>query len=218
MDKGKVYLLVHSGSRSYGEYILNKYIEKYSCQNGIKVGHDAFKEYMFEHNQAIAFGRLNRELIAKRISLVSDIGLDNKLLESVHNAISSEEIDNETVYIHRKGAAPSNIGYVVVAGSRATKSYIVRPKDFLNDYALSISHGSGRKWNRIGCKERLENVYSKKAIRQNDIVQNLIYKDKNAIYEEAPEAYKNIERVIADMLDEGMIELVASMKPILTYK
>lgn len=61
-------------------------------------------------------------------------------------------------------------------------------------------------------------IYSKKYVRQNNLKCNLIYSDKNVIYEEAPEAYKNIERVIQDMVDEKMIEVVATLKPLITYK
>jgi len=218
LDKGNIYLLVHSGSRSYGEQILRKYIEEYSCQNGLRVGTVAFDNYFSEHDKAVEYAALNRELIAHRILTTINAKENIKLLDSVHNSITKKEIDGEEVYIHRKGAAPSDIGYVVIAGSRGSKSYIVKPKENLMDYAFSISHGAGRKWARFGCKEKLENVYSKKAVRQNNIVQSLICKDKNLIFEEAPEAYKNIERVIEDMLDEKMITLVASMNPILTYK
>jgi len=38
------------------------------------------------------------------------------------------------------------------------------------------------------------------------------------LYEEAPEAYKNIERVIEAMVDIGLIKVIATLKPILTYK
>jgi release factor H-coupled RctB family protein len=68
INKNNIYLLVHSGSRKYGEYILNKYIKDYSCQNGLNVGTDAFDEYLKEHDNAVEFAKLNREIIADRIS------------------------------------------------------------------------------------------------------------------------------------------------------
>lgn len=218
INKNNIYLLVHSGSRKYGEYILNKYIKDYSCQNGLNVGTDAFDEYLKEHDNAVEFASLNREIIADRISNCVNSKENKKLLDSVHNSITKKKVDNRTFYIHRKGAAPSDIGYIVVAGTRGSNSYIVKPKDNLLDYAYSISHGAGRKWSRFGCKEKLEKVYSKKYVRQNNMKCNLMYNDKNVIYEEAPEAYKNIDRVIQDMLDEKMIEVVATLKALITYK
>ena len=173
---------------------------------------------MNEHDRAMEFARINRELIAYRILQAMGPKENKKLLDSVHNSITPKEIDGAIYHIHRKGATPSDVGCVVVAGSRGSNSYIVKPKDALMEYNYSIAHGAGRKWSRVGCKERLENIYSKKCVRQNKISSNLIFSDKNVIYEEAPEAYKNIERVIEDMLEEGIIELVASLKPLITYK
>ncbi|MEJ8554162.1 RNA ligase RtcB family protein [Tepidibacter sp. Z1-5] len=218
VNKNEIYLLVHSGSRRYGEYILNKYIKEYSCQNGIELGSDEFNEYMNEHNKAVEFAKLNREIIAHKVSSCVNAKENKKLLDSIHNSITQKKVDDGVYYIHRKGASPSDIGYIVVAGSRGSNSYIVKPMDNLFDYCFSISHGAGRKWSRFGCKEKLEKVYSKKYVRQNNMKCNLIYSDKSVIYEEAPEAYKNIERVIQDMLDENMIEVVATLKPLITYK
>ena len=42
--------------------------------------------------------------------------------------------------------------------------------------------------------------------------------DKALIFEEAPQAYKKIDSVIAALRDFGLIEPVARMKPVLTYK
>lgn len=218
IDKNNIFLLVHSGSRSYGEYILRKYIEKYSCQNGLTIDCEGFNEYYVEHENALEYAKLNRELIAYRILQTINAKENIKFLDSVHNGISKKEVNGDTYFIHRKGASPSDVGYIVIAGSRGSKSFIVKPNDNLLDYGFSISHGAGRKWGRYGCKEKLEHIYSKKALRENNLTMNLICRDKNVIYEEAPEAYKNIERVIADMLEEKMITLVASLTPILTYK
>jgi release factor H-coupled RctB family protein len=218
LDKGNIYLLVHSGSRSYGEQILRKYIEQHSCQEGLKAGSVAFDEYFSNHDKAVEYATLNRELIAYRILTAVNAKENIKLLDSIHNSVTKKKVEEEEVYIHRKGAAPSDIGYVVIAGTRGSRSYIVKPEENLSEYAFSISHGAGRKWARFGCKEKLENLYSRKAVRQINTIQNLICKDKNIILEEAPEAYKDIERVIEDMLEGKMIKLVASLKPVITYK
>ncbi|MCT4595781.1 MAG: RNA ligase RtcB family protein [Anaeromicrobium sp.] len=218
IDKNNVFLLIHSGSRSYGEHILRDFIDKHSCERGIEVNSPLFKEYMDEHNRAMEFATINREVIAYKMNKALGSKENRKLLDSVHNSITPKKIYGQMYYIHRKGAAPSDVGLVVVAGSRGSSSYIVRPRLNLVDYNYSISHGAGRKWSRSGCKERLKNIYSKKDLRENRISSNLIYKDVNSIYEEAPEAYKNIERVIKDMVDANMIDIVATLKPLITYK
>lgn len=218
INKGYIYLLVHSGSRGYGEYILRKYIDKYSCQNGIKENTEGYTEYFKEHDNAVKFGVLNRELIAYR--LLSTIGGKDavKVLESVHNSINIREINEEKLYIHRKGAAPADVGCVVIAGTRGSNSYIVKPKADSLEYAFSVAHGAGRRWNRLSCKERLEHVYPNKSTREKLLASNLIYSDRSVIYEEAPEAYKTIDKVIEDMLNEDMIQVIATLKPLITYK
>lgn len=218
MEKSSVYLLVHSGSRGYGEYILQDCIRKHSCQNGLKTDSEAFKEYWEEHQKAVEYARLNRELIAYRLLDTVSGKEDKKLLESVHNAITKKETDDGTIYVHRKGAVPSDVGYIVIAGTRSTKSYIIKPEEGLYDYCYSVSHGAGRRWPRFDCKKRLQHVYEDKVLRERKLASTLICKDKNVVYEEAPEAYKSIEKVVEDMLSEKMIKLVASLNPLITYK
>ena len=42
--------------------------------------------------------------------------------------------------------------------------------------------------------------------------------DKSLLYEEAPQAYKDIDSIIADLVSFGLIEVVATFTPLLTYK
>jgi release factor H-coupled RctB family protein len=38
------------------------------------------------------------------------------------------------------------------------------------------------------------------------------------LYEEAPEAYQDIHRVVADLVDAGLVAVVATLRPLITYK
>jgi release factor H-coupled RctB family protein len=46
----------------------------------------------------------------------------------------------------------------------------------------------------------------------------VICEDKALLYEEAPQAYKNITTVIDDLVAMGLIEVIAVLKPLVTYK
>jgi len=46
----------------------------------------------------------------------------------------------------------------------------------------------------------------------------VICEDRDLLYEEAPEAYKNIEDVIADLAAAGLASVIATLRPLLTYK
>lgn len=217
LNAKQVYLLVHSGSRNYGDYILEHIFNGQVPTEGIKVDTALFETYMEAHNKALDFAELNRRLIAERVLSVVQNANPERVFESVHNSISYEAHQGEKAFIHRKGAAPSNVGPLVIAGTRETESYIVIPNPDLPDYLNAISHGAGRKWHRSGCKDRLINRYGKKSIKSNTH-QSLICNNKDLFYEEAPDAYKNINQVIQDLVDHKMIRVVATLNPLLTVK
>ena len=45
-----------------------------------------------------------------------------------------------------------------------------------------------------------------------------VLKQRELLYEEAPAAYKNIEDVVQDLVSAGLISVIASFRPLLTYK
>ncbi len=46
----------------------------------------------------------------------------------------------------------------------------------------------------------------------------VICEERDLLYEEAPAAYKNIEAVIQDLVDAGLVSVIATLRPLLTYK
>ncbi len=46
----------------------------------------------------------------------------------------------------------------------------------------------------------------------------MICEDKELLYEEAPQAYKNITIVIDDLVKAGLVDVLAVMRPLVTYK
>jgi release factor H-coupled RctB family protein len=46
----------------------------------------------------------------------------------------------------------------------------------------------------------------------------VICEDKELLYEEAPQAYKNISIVIDDLVQAGLVDVVAMLRPVVTYK
>jgi len=46
----------------------------------------------------------------------------------------------------------------------------------------------------------------------------VICEDRELLYEEAPQAYKNITIVINDLVQAGLVDVLAVMKPLVTYK
>ena len=107
---------------------------------------------------------------------------------------------------------------LVHSGSRGDYSYLAAPAADTEAALNSLAHGAGRKWQRGECKGRLSHKYSADSLRRTAFGSLVICADKALVYEEAPQAYKNIDSIIAAMHAHGLIELVARFKPVLTYK
>lgn len=213
LNKQSVKLLVHSGSRGLGQSILERHARKYGGE-GLVVGSGEFDLYVSSHDQAVHWAELNRRLIAKRF--MSALRIDGaRVLDICHNSVTP----HDDGWLHRKGAAPSDKGLVVIPGSRGTLSYIVRPRLETADLSLlSLAHGAGRKWKRSDVKGRLSKRYSVSDLTRTPLGGRVICEDKALIFEEAPEAYKDVAVVIGDLEEAGLIDVVATLRPLITYK
>lgn len=206
-----IMMLVHCGSRDYGETILNEFYNK----DGIEVESEQARDYMENHDNALLWAERNREVVSKKI--IQSIGISGdveKILSINHNFIETRE----DKFIHRKGAVSSESGAVIIPGSRGNLSYIVMPTENTEISLYSLSHGAGRKWPRSICKSRLKNKYNKDTIKQTKFKSHILCNDINLLYQEAPEAYKNIEQIIESLIEYKLIQVVATMKPLITYK
>ncbi|MBF0121765.1 MAG: RNA ligase RtcB family protein [Desulfobacterales bacterium] len=216
LDKQYLCILVHSGSRVLGDSILRKHTEKYGAKGLSDESEDGL-QYIELHDNALKWAKCNRALIAHRF--VSKLGAACcPIIDVCHNSITRIDYNNRIMWLHRKGVAPSDIGPILIAGSRGTLSYLVKPIGEQKVNAWSLAHGAGRKWNRSSCKGRLEDKYDSKALIQTKNGNYIICEDKDLLYEEAPQAYKNIDKIIENMIQTGLIEIIATLNPIITYK
>jgi release factor H-coupled RctB family protein len=219
LDKNQMLLLIHSGSRGNGQSILDRFIKNHQAQKGLTEGSEAAKEYLSEHDHAVKWAALNRESISYR--LLRALGVNTattRIIDSTHNSLTLKTVNNSIQYIHRKGAAPADTGAVIIPGSRGALTYLVMPVGDTAFSGYSLAHGAGRKWERRFCKARLGNKYSRESIKLTGLKGRVVYDDINLLYEEAPEAYKNIDIIIQSLADHGLIRVIATLKPVLTYK
>ncbi len=213
------YVLVHSGSRTFGEQVLRQYKTDQTL--------DA---YMTGHDAATAWASDSRKAIGQQFADIcsGDQTTVEPLLDITHNGVTVLASGNEgTTYLHRKGAAPTDAGLVAIPGSRGTFSYIVRPT---NDEAIlqycgySLAHGAGRAMSRGKVMSMLQNKYRRKdavSALSRTVFNGYVVFDKakvTPLFEESPEAYKDIETVIRDLETVGAIEVVAVLKPLITCK
>ncbi|EKT61095.1 RNA ligase RtcB family protein [Providencia burhodogranariea] len=215
LNKKQLLLLVHSGSRGLGQSILRKHIEVHN-HDGLEAASKEAEAYLQAHQEALRFAELNRQLIGRRmlqqVKATGDMAIDIN-----HNLVEPYTFNGIDGWLHRKGATPSDRGMVVIPGSRGDYSYLVVPQ--ASEVSLnSLAHGAGRKWMRTECKGRLSHRYTPLQLSRTDLGSRVICANKQLIYEEAPQSYKSIDTVIDSMVEAGLINVIARLKPVLTYK
>lgn len=214
------YLLIHSGSRQLGHQIYKATMSvcgEHGFDLTLEHERQSAIHYMEKHDYAVNWARANRDVIAEKIfDLIHCTG--TKCVDVCHNSIAQEQWGDNNVWAHRKGASSSMIGPVVIPGSRGHHTYLVQPTGNQDDNGYSLAHGAGRKWQRSIAKANLSKRYKTDELKRTALGSRVICEDKDLIYEEAPQAYKNIEAVIQDLVDSNVIKLIARFKPLITYK
>ena len=218
LERDRAYVLVHSGSRGLGYSILERVLS--SGQAALDPASDDGGSYMDAHDHAVRWARLNRRIIAERAAAAARADL-RPVNDLAHNMVERQgSTGGEVMALHRKGAAASDRGLVPVPGSRGTLSYLVEPLAAMQTEALaSLAHGAGRKYDRASMHGRVRSKKSDVArLERNPYGGIVVCGDRGLLVEEAPEAYKNIDRVIADLVEFGLARVVATFRPLVTFK
>jgi release factor H-coupled RctB family protein len=237
LGKQQLVVLVHSGSRGLGESILRAHVDQH-FGDGVEADSFAAEEYVRGHDFAVGWARANRELIARRF--VATLGAEAEFLwDGCHNSITRVEYPSpvltdtlspsdgerdgvrgsgDVVWVHRKGAVAADGDFVVIPGSRGSLSYLVKPIGDGESHAWSLAHGAGRKWARSDARQRMRERFGMHQLVQTPLGGRVICEERDLLYEEAPAAYKNIEAVIADLVAAGLVSVIATLRPLPTYK
>ena len=107
---------------------------------------------------------------------------------------------------------------LVIPGSRGALSYLVKPVGDGASHAWSLAHGAGRKWARSETRLRVRERFRVSELMQTSLGSRVICDDRDLLYEEAPMAYKPVESVIEALVEAGLIRVIATLRPVLTYK
>ena len=216
IDRQRLLLLVHSGSRGLGERILRQHVDAFG-HRGLEADTAEAAAYLAQHDAALRYAHCNRFLVAQR--LLANVRVEGRrVLDVHHNFVAPSSIHGQAGWLHRKGATPSDAGPVLIPGSRGDYSYLVQPARMCHDTLLSLAHGAGRKWIRSACKDRLFKLMTPTQMGRKALGGRVICNDRQLIYEEAPQAYKGIDSVVQSLVGAGLVELLARTRPVLTYK
>jgi release factor H-coupled RctB family protein len=210
------YLTVHSGSRGLGEHILTLFQNK-------EINIDEYKDL---HSFALLWAKHNRSNIANRfLQFITSIPTTNEfkcIADMSHNYYEEMTYEGKNIIIHRKGAAPCYVNPIIIPGSRGARTYIVFPIRSDINHGFSVSHGAGRKVTRkkaYALMSEIESSDRKKKLENDNTIDNIVLcEDQHMFYEEAPFAYKDIDVVVNDLVSLGLVKIIVSMIPVITYK
>lgn len=233
-EDGKLWLMLHSGSRNLGYKIAEYYNREallYNEKKGLKhinkdlaylpLDYKVSTEYIRDMTFAMEYALENRYRMIKHFkesvsSILHKIDF-GKEINIHHNYASLEKHFGKNIWIHRKGATSANKGEVgIIPGSMGTSSYIVEGLGNKDSFH-SCSHGAGRKMSRTAASKEFTAALCDKAM--GDVVYDQWkisrYKKKGKRtldLSEAPLAYKDIEEVINSQLD--LIKPIVKLNPL----
>lgn len=195
-------LLSHSGSRAVGFKIANEYsriamslhprLDKAARHLAwLPLEREAGQEYWHAMELAGRFASANHHVIHQRVSQAAGLQ-EIASVENHHNFAWKEKLANgDEAIVHRKGATPAGAGVLgVIPGSMGDAGYVVSGKG-LPSSLNSASHGAGRK---MGRKAALSAITRK---QRDDYLKARGVLLLGGGLDESPQAYKDIETVIA---------------------
>jgi tRNA-splicing ligase RtcB len=209
-------LLSHSGSRAIGFKIANTYSNHAMNAHPnldraarylawLDLASELGQEYWVSMELAGRFASANHRVIHKRVSAA--VGFKEiASVENHHNYAWRERLaDGKEVIVHRKGATPAAPGVLgIIPGSMGDAGYVVRGKGEASSLN-SASHGAGRAMSRTQATNSITHTARDQYLRERDIT--LL----GGSVDEAPQAYKPIETVIAAQHD--LVELIGRFTP-----
>jgi len=153
----------------------------------------------------------------------SQINLD-MLYDMPHVYIDKEKHFGEDVWVHRNGAVrangPARMNHplfsktgepVIIPSSMTTPAYLGVGTDENESGFFSAGHGTGRR------REAESNAPSSKSALFKKVAESQVKlynaKSKGVILQDSA-YYKDIEEVIADMVDNKIVKVVAKMEPV----
>lgn len=236
-SENKTWIFLHSGSRNIGKVTAEHYnqlAKEYLKQSGktapnpdlnyLPIDSEDGQNYLQDMSWCQEYALANRqEMLHIVSSIVKDILKKepdfSRAVNIHHNYCSCEDCTWEEpgsrlvtrkLWVTRKGATSARDGqFGLIPGSMGTGSFLVRGKGNRQSWN-SCSHGAGRTKSRIKAKQE---------IRQEDFVnsmEGIVCDTDPELRDEAPQAYKDIGRVMENQSD--LVEIVTRFSPLINVK
>lgn len=201
------------------------------------------QDYLAAMRCAANFAFLNRQLLANKVRYAFEMVLAGnvddwhlrQVYDIAHNIGKFEQHlvhgEQKTVCVHRKGATrafgPGSEGLpeeylaigqpVLVPGSMGTGSWVLTGTEtsMLRSFGSSC-HGAGRVMSRSQAKRQVWGEDLLKQLEKEGI--EIRAGSMPGLAEEAPQAYKDVDRVVESVVGAGIAKKVALLRPLIVIK
>jgi tRNA-splicing ligase RtcB (3'-phosphate/5'-hydroxy nucleic acid ligase) len=229
-ETGRVWIMVHSGSRNIGLQVATHYNEVAKLQlekkgvdtqalrglNYMPIESQEGQDYLRDMGWCQRYAFHNRRFMKETmLGIVEQVtGKPANMAEAVnihHNYCACEECgDGRKLWVTRKGATSAKVGEMgIIPGSMGVGSFITRGKGNPLSWN-SAAHGAGRRMSRK--KARME-------ISQEDFeasMKGVVCDTDPGVKDEAPQAYKDLSEVMKNQ--ESLTDIVYRLLPLVNVK
>jgi tRNA-splicing ligase RtcB len=228
-EQAGVWVVLHSGSRGIGNQLAQAHIakaRKLAKLAGEKLedpdlayfiqGTPEFEAYIADMLWAQDYARANRDQMMdnamREVFSFLGFGTETRRINCHHNFTQQENHAGRQLWITRKGAIKADHGDLgVIPGSMGTRSYIVAGKGNPASWN-SCSHGAGRRHSRTQAKK----LFTSADLAAQMAGKVWLSRRAEALVDEIPAAYKDIDQVMADQAD--LVEVLHTLRQVLNYK
>jgi tRNA-splicing ligase RtcB len=227
-EADRVWLFLHSGSRGVGNKLASRHIrvaQEQCARRSVDLpdrdlaylveGEPAFDAYIEALRWAQRFAFLNREEMMDRVVAQTGrfLGAAVERAETVnchHNYTERETHFGREVWLSRKGAISAREGeWGLIPGSMGTASYVVTGRGNVPSL-MSSPHGAGRSFSRSAARKRFTRA------DLDARMAGIAWGRSDAFLDEHPDAYKDIDAVMADAAD--LVEVRHTLRQIVNVK
>jgi tRNA-splicing ligase RtcB (3'-phosphate/5'-hydroxy nucleic acid ligase) len=234
LGEGQVTVLIHSGSRGLGHQVCTDYVKQMDAamrRHGIELPDRQLacapasspegRAYLAAMAAAANFAWANRQAIADSVRAAIDrvLGKDTargtgQVYDVAHNVAKEERHGDREVLVHRKGATRAFPGQpVFIPGSMGTSSFVLAGEPGSLELSFgSTCHGAGRRLSRTGARKQVQGAGLRRELEAQGIV--VRSPSNKGLAEEAPLAYKDVERVVEIVERAGLSRRVAQLTPL----
>ena len=238
-ESDRVWVGVHLGSRGFGHKLATHYVKAGGGKDGMHTppvlladDSDLGQEYIAAMQLAGRYAYAGRDWVCHRVAELLGAYIKEEV-HNHHNFAWEEEHGGRKVWVVRKGATPAWPGQQgFVGGSMGDLSFIIEGVESPASQAALYStiHGAGRAMSRTEAggkwKWKKDPEGGRKLTKVRDGCITALMRDeylgrqlvpitrRGGGLDEAPQAYKRIEQVLAHHVDTGTICVLQTLTPV----